>query len=171
VRDYVSRLSIHIVRTLLGNSKIGKLASPPSSKKFAPSSLLSRPRHLGRSLHCLPVGKSPHRLPIGKSSHHHCPSPSRPWHHPPLQATNSHELFYLSYQKTETKIYYKKSMVIAWFGAGVDPDVLDSNIFGTWFCRVLTMKFFDHFGNVSKISSRFPSSFAYFIALPMYKIF
>jgi hypothetical protein len=32
------------------------------------------------------------------------------------------------------------------------------------------MNFFDHFGSVSKISSKFPSSLTYFIALPMYKI-
>jgi len=37
MRDNVSRLSIHTVRTLLGNSKVGKLAPPPSWEKSAPS--------------------------------------------------------------------------------------------------------------------------------------
>jgi len=85
VRENVSRLSIHTVKTLLGNSKVGKLAPPPSSEKSALSSLLSRPRHLGISPHLFPVGKSPHRLPVGKSPHRHYPSPSRPWHHPPFK--------------------------------------------------------------------------------------
>ncbi len=73
----------------------------------------------------------------------------RPSHHPPLQATSSHELFYLSYQKTKTKKLITRSPC--------DPDMLDSNIFGTWFCWVLMMEFVDHFGSISKISSRFPS--------------
>ncbi len=95
---------------------------------------------------------------------------SRPSHYPPLQATSSHKLFYLSYQKLKLKILLQEVHVIfTW--CGVDPDMLDSNIFGTWFCWVLTMKFVDHFGSISKISNRFPSSLAYFIALPMYKIF
>jgi len=109
VKDNVSRLSIHIVSTLLGNSKVGMLTSPPSLEKSAPSPLLSRLRHLGRSPHRLPVRKSPHCLLVGKSSHRHCPSPSRPWHHPPLQATSSHELFYLSYQKQKQKSITRSS--------------------------------------------------------------
>ncbi len=77
-------------------------------------------------------------------------------------------LFILS--KTETKnLLQEVHVIFTW--CGVDPDMLDSNIFGTWFCWVLTMKFVDHFGSISKISSRFPSSFAYVITLPMYKIF
>ncbi len=43
VRDNVPRLSIYIDRMLLGNSKVGKSAPPPSREKFAPSLLLSRP--------------------------------------------------------------------------------------------------------------------------------
>ncbi len=66
-------------------------------------------------------------------------------------------LFILS--KTETKnLLQEVHVIFTW--CGVDPNMLDSNIFGTWFCWVLTMKFVDHFGSISKISSRFPSSFA-----------
>jgi hypothetical protein len=43
VRDNVPKLSIYIARTLLGNSKVGKSAPPPSREKSAPSLLLSRP--------------------------------------------------------------------------------------------------------------------------------
>ncbi len=43
VRNNVLRLSIYTARTLLGNSKVGKSAPPPSREKFAPSLLLSRP--------------------------------------------------------------------------------------------------------------------------------
>jgi hypothetical protein len=43
VRDNVPRLSIYIDRMLLGNSKVGKSAPPPSREKFASSLLLSRP--------------------------------------------------------------------------------------------------------------------------------
>jgi hypothetical protein len=42
MKDNVSRLSIYIARTLLGNSKVGKLTSLPSREKSAPSLLLSR---------------------------------------------------------------------------------------------------------------------------------
>ncbi len=63
VRDNVPRLFIYTARTLLGNSKVGKFAPPPSWEKFAPSLLLSHPW-------CL--RKSPHRLLVGKSPHCHC---------------------------------------------------------------------------------------------------
>jgi hypothetical protein len=43
VRDNVPRLSIYIARTLLGNSKVGKSAPPPSQEKFTSSLLLSCP--------------------------------------------------------------------------------------------------------------------------------
>jgi hypothetical protein len=43
VRDNVPKLSIYTARTLLGNFKVGKSASPPTREKFAPSLLLSRP--------------------------------------------------------------------------------------------------------------------------------
>jgi len=43
VRDNVPKLFIYIVRTLLGNSKVGKSAPPPSREKSALSLLLSRP--------------------------------------------------------------------------------------------------------------------------------
>jgi hypothetical protein len=43
VRDNVPRLSVYTTRMLLGKSKVGKLAPPPSREKFAPSLLLSRP--------------------------------------------------------------------------------------------------------------------------------
>jgi hypothetical protein len=85
---------------LLGNFKVGKSAPLPSQEKFTLSLLLSRPWHLGKSLHRLLVGKSPHR---------HCYCHVRDIT-PPLQATNSHELLYLSYKKQRLKIYYKKSM-------------------------------------------------------------
>ncbi len=43
VRDNVPKLSIYTARMLLGNSKVGKSAPPPSWERFAPSLLLSRP--------------------------------------------------------------------------------------------------------------------------------
>jgi hypothetical protein len=43
VRDKVLRFSIYIAKTLLRNSKVRKLAPPPSRKKSALSLLLSRP--------------------------------------------------------------------------------------------------------------------------------
>jgi hypothetical protein len=45
-------------------------------------------------------------------------------------------LFFLS--KTETKnLLQEVHVIFTW--CGVDPDMLDSNIFGTWFCCVATL--------------------------------
>ncbi len=84
------------------------------------------------------------------------------------QVPTSYSIYLIKKQKLKI-LLQEVHVIFTW--CGVDLDMLDSNIFGTWFCWVLTMKFVDHFGSISKISSRFPSSLAYFIALPMYKIF
>jgi hypothetical protein len=78
VRDNVLRFSIYTARTLLGNSKVGNLAPPPSREKFASSLLLSRPWHLGKSPHHLPVGKSPHRHCYCQVRDTSCQTPLRP---------------------------------------------------------------------------------------------
>ena len=48
--------------------------------------------------------------------------------------------------------------------------MLDLNIPKTWLSRILAMEFLNHFKNVGKISSRFPSPFTDLITVSMDKI-
>lgn len=91
-----------------------------------------------------------------------------------FQATNFCEFFFLfikkKHSKNITRISCDIHIIIAWLSCDVDPIVLDSDIFGIWFCQIFTMKLFDHFGRFSKIRRKLSNSSTYFIVLTMYKI-
>ena len=55
--------------------------------------------------------------------------------------------------------------------AGVGLDILDLNIFEAWLVRILVMELLNHLRSIRKIGNKFPSPFAYFVILPINRIF